>query len=122
MTRRSTILVCAPLLLFAVPPAPAPGAVIVDKGKARAAIFVAARVLEDAKPEPPSVWRTLRPDDNRRRLRESVKDLAAILQRISGAKIDVVSGAPPAGDKRLPILVGELAVARFGKPAKSFPY
>jgi hypothetical protein len=98
--------------------------VIVENGRPRAAIFVAARLMDDAKanPEPESVWRSLKPEDNRRRLRESVKDLAAILQRMTGASIEVVEGAPAADEKRIPILVGELADDRFGKPQKSFPY
>jgi sugar lactone lactonase YvrE len=98
--------------------------VIVDNGTPRAALFVPARLLDDPtkNPESPIVWRTLKPEDTRRRLRESVKDLAAILGRISGAKIDVVAGKPAAGERRLPILVGELAMERFGKPAKSFPF
>ena len=118
-------LVCAGLLLLgATQPVRAADLVIVDDGRPRAAIFVPARLMDDAKanPEPASVWRSLKPEDNRRRLRESIKDLAAILGRISGAKVDVVVGAPPAGDKRLPILVGELAAERFGKPQKAYPY
>src|SRR5687768_3453707 len=64
--------------------------VIVEDGRSRAAIFVPARLMDDAKtnPEPESVWRSLKPEDNRRRLRESVKDLAAILQRMTGASIE----------------------------------
>ncbi len=98
--------------------------VIVDNGQPRAAIFVPQRLLDDAgkNAEPPSVWTSLKPEDNRRRLRESAKDLAAVLERISGAKVEVVAGKPKPGDTRLPILVGELAVERFGKPAKSFPF
>ena len=98
--------------------------VIVENGQPRAAIFVPARVMDDAaaNPEPDAVWRSLKPEDNRRRLRESVKDLAAILERIAGAKVEIVSGGPPAGDQRLPILIGELAAERFGKPTKSYPY
>lgn len=98
--------------------------VLVADGQARAAVFVPERLLDDAakNPEPPSMWRSLKAEDNRRRLRESVKDLAAILERISGAKVEVIAGKPKADEKRLPILVGELAAERFGKPAKPFPY
>src|ERR1043166_4370395 len=93
---------------------------IVENGQPRAAIFVPERLLEDAakNPEPATVWRTAKPEDNRRRLRESVKALAGFLERISGAKIDIVAGKPKDGDKRVPILVGELAA----KPQKAFPY
>jgi hypothetical protein len=97
---------------------------LIQDGHARAAIFVPARLLDDptTNPEPASVWRSLKPDDNRRRLRESVRDLAAVLKRISGAEIEIVAGAPGADNKRLPILIGELATERFGKPDKAYPY
>src|SRR5262245_7800499 len=97
---------------------------IVEDGKPRVAIFVPGRVLFDApkNPAPDSVWRSYGKEDNRRRLRESVKDFAAILERISGVKIDVESGPPPAVDFRIPILIGELAEKKFGMPKKSYPY
>jgi hypothetical protein len=99
-------------------------ATIVENGQARAAIFVPARVMDDAaaNPEPASMWHSLKTEDNRRRLRESVKDMAAILERVSGVKIEIVGGAPGTDEKRLPILVAELAVERFGKPQRSYPY
>ena len=97
---------------------------IVRKGQARAAIFAPARVMAESteKLKKGAVWRTLEPEANRRRLKESVTDLAAVLERMSGAKIDIVVGKPAANDRRLPILIGELAAERFGKPEKSFPY
>jgi hypothetical protein len=51
---------------------------LVADGQPRAAVFVSERVWDDAakNPEPPSVWVSLKPEDNRRRLRESVRDLA----------------------------------------------
>jgi len=103
--------------------APADDVVIVEEGRPRAAIFVPARLIDDAQanPEPPSVWRSLKPEDTRRRLRESVKDLAGILRRISGAEVEIVAGSPPDGDKRVPILIGDLAAERLGKPQKSYP-
>ncbi len=103
---------------------PAGDVTLIDQGVARCAVFAPARLLDDAAttPEPAGIWTTLKPEDNRRRLRESVKDLAAILTRMTGAKVDVVAGAPPAGETRLPILIGELATEKFGPPAKKFPY
>lgn len=97
---------------------------LTNKGKAAAVIVAPARVMDDAvkNPEPESVWRNYVAEDTRRRLRESIKDFAGILERVSGAKIEIVVGALPAGDKRVPILIGELAEAKFGKPAKSYPY
>lgn len=111
------------LFLFLVTPAWAE-VVLVDNGQPRAVIHVPARLLDDAakNPEPAGIWSTLKAEDNRRRLRASVQDFAAVLERISGAKIDVVAGKPPAGSKRLPILIGELAAEVYGQPQKSFPY
>ena len=59
----------------------------------------------------------------RQRLRESARDLARCLEKISGATVTVVTN-PPANAARplLPILIGELAVARFGPPAKISPH
>ena len=84
---------------------------IVDAGEARAAIFVAQRLMDDSSksPEIAGTWQSLAPEDNRRRLRESVKDFAGILERMSGAKVEIVTGKPAANDKRIPILIGELA-------------
>lgn len=115
---------CLWLPLFLAAPAVAGDAVLVENGKAKAAIFVPARVMDDPakNPERPSVWTSLKAADNRVRLRESVRDLSAILGRISGAPVPVVAGPPPKGDTRLPILIGELAADRFGKPTKPYPY
>ena len=97
---------------------------LVADGQPRAAVFVSERVWDDAtkNPEPAGVWRTLKPEDNRRRLRESVRDLVGIVERMSGAKLPVEVGAPKAGDSRTAILVGELAAAKFGPPAKKAEY
>lgn len=112
------------VLALAVSRTRADDVVLVENAQPRAAIFVAPRVMDDAtkNPEPSPVWRSLKSEDNRRRLRESVKDLAGVLERISGAKLEIVSGKPRDDDKRLPILVGELAVERFGKAPKSYPH
>lgn len=98
--------------------------VLTADGKANAALFVPARLLDDAKknPEEANIWRNNTPEGQRRRLRESVRDLADILERITGAKFDVVAGKPGPNDKRVPILVGELAVERLGAPARKYPY
>lgn len=97
---------------------------LVENGKPRTAIFVPERIMDDAakNPEPATIWRSLKPEDNRRRLRDSVKDLAAILERISGAKVEIISGKPNVGETRIPILVGELATERFGRTSKSYQH
>lgn len=96
--------------------------VLVENGKARCVIHVPVRLIDDRvkNPEPPSVWKgTPGEETNRRRLRESVYDLAAIMERISGTKIEIVTGSPAADDTRIPILIGELAEVVFGKPKES---
>src|SRR5688572_16015816 len=97
---------------------------LIRDGQAVAAIFVPARLLDDPakNPEPASIWSSLKEEDHRRRLRESVRDFAAILERISGTRVEIVAGLPAAGEKRVPILIGELAAERLGKPSKSYPY
>lgn len=96
---------------------------LIDQGTAKCAIFVPARVLDETNQKPePAPYNSLKPEDLQRRLRDSVKDLAAILQRMTGAKVDIVTGAPAAGDRRIPILIGELASEKFGPPQKKYPY
>ena len=97
---------------------------VVRDGSPVAAIFVSARVMDDsdANPEPPSIWRQRTEEDHRRRLRESVKDLAGILGRISDTQVPIVVGQPQADDERVPILIGEVAEQRFGKVAKSYAF
>jgi hypothetical protein len=97
---------------------------LIDGGQSKAAVFVPERLWDDAakNPEPASVWRSLKPEDTRRRLRESVRDLVGVIERMSGAKLPVEVGSPQAGDARVAILIGELATAKFGKPAKNFEY
>ncbi len=91
--------------------------VIVENGEARAAVYVAARVMEDGNsPEPGHVWGVQDAEGNRRRLRESVKDLVFYVEKMSGARLDVVGGVPQPGDARIPILIGEVAAERFGPP------
>ncbi len=97
---------------------------LVDQGQGRAAVFVPERLWDEVAkaPEPPSVWRSLKPEDNRRRLRESVRDFVGVIERISGAKLPVEVGRPKAGDPRVAILVGELAATWFGPPAQKLEY
>ena len=97
---------------------------LIADGQPRAAVFVSERVWDDAtkNPESAGVWRSLKPEDNRRRLRESVRDFVGIVERMSGAKLPIEVGAPKDGDSRTAILVGELAVAKFGPPTKKAEY
>ena len=117
------VLVCLTFLSMASAAQTAP-LTIVEEGRAKTAIFVPARLMDDASknPELAGAWQSLKPEDLRRRLRESVQDFAAVLERMSGAKIDIIPGKPMADDKRIPILIGELAGEHFGKPQKTYPY
>jgi hypothetical protein len=117
--RRLTVLVCfCPSLIFAA------DITIVADGQPRAAVFVSERLWDDAvkNPEPPTIWRSLKAEDNRRRLRESVRDFVGVIERMSGAKLPVEVGAPKAGETRVAILIGELAAAKFGPPARKVEY
>ncbi len=89
---------------------------VTKDGRARAAIYVPAAVMEDKKPPIASIWRKAGTEAGRQRLRESVKDLSHYLQQISGAEVQIVLHPPQPGDKRLPILIGELAIKKFGPP------
>ncbi|MBY0231530.1 MAG: DUF4838 domain-containing protein [Gemmataceae bacterium] len=101
----------------------APGdAVLVKDGVAACAVVVPRRVLDAPASKDAPAWNSLDPAVNALRLRDSARDLANVLGRMSGARVEVVADALPAGDKRLPILVGELATKAHGAPAKKFPY
>ncbi len=96
---------------------------VVKEGAAQFVIYAPAEVMGETEKEAntanyQNTYNNVKA--NRARLRESVKDLAATLEKISGAKVEIVAGAPKAGDKRKPILVGALGEAKFG-PVKT-PY
>src|SRR5689334_21390753 len=118
-----------PLSLLAVLTILAPGSraadvLLADGGQAKAVICVPPRLTDDAarNPEQPGDRVSLAAEPMRRRLRESAHDLGAILGRITGAKFSIHTGKPGPGDKRLPILIGELASEKFGPPKKPHPY
>lgn len=96
---------------------------LVQDGTAMASIFVAPRVMApDAQVPREAPLAEREAEEQRQRLRESVKDLALYLGRISGATIEVVQGPPPPDFAPAAILVGELATERFGPPAVRAPY
>lgn len=98
---------------------------LVRDGQPRAVIHVPERLWDDpqANSEPPLRRGALaNAEDQRRRLRESVRDLVGIIERISGARIEVKVGLPEADDNSVPILIAELAEARFGQPQQSYRY
>lgn len=104
------------LALLLVPPTTAQQTTLVEGGQAKCAIHVAPRVLagdQDLVGQPPAAQQA---EQLRQRLRESVTDLSHYLERMSGAKIEVLAGLPTAETTRIPILIGELAIEKFGPP------
>lgn len=91
---------------------------LVQDGKSNCIIHVADRVMQDDRKVARSPEKQYLEEENRRRLRESVRDLAHYLGRMTGAEVGIEAGAPAADEKRVVILVGELATARFGEPGK----
>src|SRR5687767_10328752 len=100
------LLLTLTLLPLLAPICPAADVLLAEGGQAKAVICVPPRLMDDAvkNPEQAGDRGSLAAEPTRRRLRESVRDLAAILGRLSGAKIDVLTSKPPPGDKRLPLL------------------
>src|SRR4051812_4556426 len=82
-------------VIHAQKPAAPPSVTLIKDGAAQVAIYVAPEVMEDDKklavttPEPERDAET-----QRRRLRESVNDLAFYLGKISGAKVEISTAAP----------------------------
>ena len=96
---------------------------LVRDGVAQVFIQVAARVLEgDHKLPAGAPAAATEAEQARQRLRESARDLARCLEKISGAPIQIVTNLPAGAPARLPILIGELATQRFGPPAKKSPH
>jgi len=78
--------------------------ILVEDGVVRSVIQVAPQVMA-ATPD----------DGDLHRLARSVEDLAHYLEVMSGAGVDIAPHALSEHDERLPILIGELATARFGQ-------
>ena len=96
---------------------------LVRNGVAQAAIYAPADIMAaDTSGSVREYGTGEQAEFYRRRLRDSVNDLSMYLGRMSGAKLDVVTGARPASDKRVPILIGDLAVQAFGAPKTKSPY
>jgi hypothetical protein len=94
--------------------------VLVEDGRARAKIFVAPSVMEADLPGAKHLLSET--EKQRERLRDSVKDLAVYLEKMSGAPIEIVAGAPVKENGIVQVIVGEPAVAAFGPPGKTAPF
>src|SRR5438477_7259212 len=82
---------------------------LVENGQAKCVIVADAAVMAADKPMP-TKFAEAESERQRQRLRESVKDLAACLGKMSGAKVEVVT-APAKDEKRVQVLVGAPAQA-----------
>ena len=94
--------------------------IIIENGEPKAAIYADAAVMAEGN-QPTTTPAEAETEKARQRLRESVKDLAGILERISGAKVPICTDEPERRDKRVRILIGSLAQKKFGEPKVSSP-
>jgi hypothetical protein len=97
---------------------------LVKDGVSKTAIYVAPEVMAEDKQPARGVtvpFAEREAETQRRILRESVKDLALYFGKMSGASIEVLTTPPAAGDKRLPITIGNLAVQKFGALKQKAP-
>jgi hypothetical protein len=93
-------------------------------GKSRAVVVVSPRVMENDHDisKIPGRSRDAQRELDRRRLRESARDLSVYLGKLGGtppAEIVTSAQVVPAG--KIPIYVGELAAEKFGPVGKTFP-
>lgn len=105
-------------------PKAAPQAVLIEGGMARSVIVVAPEVMAENKKTNAvrTPFEEREAELHRQVLRASVEDLAMYLGKMSGAKVEVLTSAPAATDKRLPILIGTLAAQKFGPIMKKAPF
>jgi hypothetical protein len=80
-------------------------AILVDKGQPRAVLAASVETWTGT-------------NAPQKALAAALRDFADIVERISGARLALATGAPPA-DAGVPLLVGDLAAARFGPPGKT---
>ena len=92
---------------------------LAEDGQARSAIHAPPRVMAGDIAIPATAPFTEKEAElQRRRLRESVNDLAVYLEKMSGAKIEIHQQPPQKDEKTVPILIGEYATERFGNPKR----
>ncbi|HVF09790.1 MAG TPA: hypothetical protein VNA16_03260, partial [Abditibacteriaceae bacterium] len=85
---------------------------VVQDGVAKAAIYVNPAVMapEDKTIASNSADPKYVAQQGRLRLQASVQDLAQYLEKMSGAKIEVMTTAPVQAKGVLPVLIGDLAI------------
>ncbi len=112
--RICTVFIAGTALAWGMAGGPPPGIELARNGEARAVIVVAPGWTNDvelAEGLPQGAVRALRA--RQRYFRDSVKDLAHYLGRMSSTEIEIVE-ALPGNDGRVPIYVGPAAEAVFG--------
>ena len=82
---------------------------LIEDGQSRCVIRVSPRVMAADREVPSEAAQ----EQDRRRLRESVRDLAHALEKMSGAAVSISTGGSAAGGNRA-ILIGEVAQDAFG--------
>ena len=96
---------------------------LVEQGQSRCVIIVDPAVLAPDKKLPAKPpFPVAEAEQQRQRLRESARDLAHYLGKMSGATVEVVSENPPASDTRVRIFVAGKAAEVFGPVGKTAPY
>ena len=115
--------------------------ILVADGQAKAVIIASERVMAPIAGKLPAQEPEKEAEIQRRQLQAAVLDLAATLEKVSGAKLAIVAGRVSTSDPhavllaggeqgapdtsrpaQVTILIGELAQAAVGPSGKTFPY
>ncbi|NQU11456.1 DUF4838 domain-containing protein [bacterium] len=118
-TTRALVGLVAVTIVGTAWPAPAADVALIQDGVTRAVICAPARVMapNEKEIEPNDAGRTENVFEyQRQQLRAAVNDLSHYLSKMSGARVEIVTGDAPAG--LVPIHIGERAVEIFGNPQK----
>ena len=115
--RRPGVVLTAAVALFVAGRSVAADVTLVQDGQARVAVHVRPEVMAPDQ-EVHLYWGGYHPEFDRRKLRESVRDLALYLEKISGGSVEILQAPPQEGDERMAILVGDLAARVYGAPKK----
>jgi hypothetical protein len=95
---------------------------LVEDGSSRCVILVAPEIMEANRTVKGTDFAPAEAERQRQRLRESVKDLAHYLGKMSGAAVAVETSDLKTGDPRVPIYIGSRAEKRFGPTRKRYPF
>ncbi|MBI2805454.1 MAG: DUF4838 domain-containing protein [Planctomycetes bacterium] len=99
---------------LASPSASAAPVTLFKAGTCRTAIHVPPRYMDPKGPSPKASRDEIEREPGRVRVRESVKDLAAYLGKITGTTVAIYPRPPKVEDKLIPILIGSYGDKMFG--------